>query len=46
MKMIDLGGSGVMASALAVGCMRVKTLSVEELSTLVHTALEQGINFF
>lgn len=45
MKMIDLGGSGVMASALAVGCMRVKNMTVEELSALIHTALEQGINF-
>lgn len=45
MKMIDLGGSGVKASALAVGCMRVKDMSVSQLSAHIHCALEQGINF-
>lgn len=46
MKMIDLGGSGVMASPYAVGCMRINHLDARELSDLIHTALDCGINFF
>lgn len=46
MKMIDLGGSGVLASSCAVGCMRINRLDSGELSSLIHTALDCGINFF
>lgn len=46
MKMIDLGGTGVQASAIAVGCMRISSLSEQELNTYVHGALECGVNFF
>jgi predicted oxidoreductase len=37
----DLG-----ASEIALGCMRIAELTNQEISTLVHTALEEGINFF
>ena len=46
MKTIHLGSSGVMVSAIGVGCMRLNKLSEKELSAYVHTALEKGINFF
>lgn len=46
MKTIDVGGSGVKASALAVGCMRISSMSEKELSAYIHTALDCGVNFF
>ncbi len=46
MKMISMGVSGVEASAVAIGCMRIPSLSREQLSTYIHTALEAGVNFF
>ena len=46
MKQIDLGGQGLMASAVALGCMRIDTISPEALDKHIHTAVELGINFF
>ncbi len=46
MKYVDLGGAGVRASAVAVGCMRISALSQGELSRFIHTALDCGVNFF
>lgn len=46
MKTIDIGGSGVLASAVGLGCMRISSLSEKELSGYIHTALECGVNFF
>ena len=46
MKTIDLGKSGLAASAVALGCMRIAELPEDKLETLVFTALEAGINFF
>lgn len=46
MKTIDVGGSGVQASALAVGCMRISSMSEKDLSAYIHTALDCGVNFF
>ena len=46
MKTINLGGSGVMASAVAVGCMRINNMEVKELSAFIHSALDCGVNFF
>lgn len=40
-KLADLN-----ASAIAVGCMRIANMELEALSRLVHTALENGVNFF
>ncbi len=37
----DLG-----ASEISLGCMRIADLSKQEISTLIHTALDEGINFF
>ena len=46
MKQIDLGRSGLLGSAVALGCMRINKLSHKELDAYVRTALELGVNFF
>lgn len=46
MKNLDLGGAGVRASAIALGCMRIGALSDTELDRHVQGALELGVNFF
>ena len=46
MKYINLGGSGINASAIALGCMRMSEMNTTELSTLVNKCLELGIDFF
>ena len=46
MKQIDLGRSGLLGSAVALGCMRINKLSHKELDAYVRTALDLGINFF
>lgn len=46
MKKIDIGGLGVKASAVGVGCMRINALSQQELSAYIHTALDCGVDFF
>ena len=46
MKMIDIGKSGLTASTVGIGCMRISELSVRELETLIRTALDTGINLF
>lgn len=46
MKSINLGGSGLMGSAIGLGCMRISSMGREELSRHIHTALDYGITFF
>ena len=46
MKYIQLGTSGLNVSQIALGCMRLTGLSVEDAGKLIGTAMEQGINFF
>lgn len=46
MKTIDIGKSGLNASALGIGCMRISELSVKETEELIDTALGLGINLF
>lgn len=46
MKTIDIGKSGLIASAIGVGCMRISELSVKETEALIDTALSVGINLF
>jgi len=46
MKYIDLGGSGVNASAIALGCMRIYDLNAKEVSALVNKCIELKVNFF
>jgi predicted oxidoreductase len=46
MKKINLGNSGLFASAIALGMMRISKLSLEEVEALVLKAVALGINFF
>ncbi|GGH78470.1 putative oxidoreductase [Pullulanibacillus pueri] len=46
MKNIKIGQGAINASEISLGCMRISDMSKKEASTLIHTALEEGINFF
>lgn len=46
MKQIDLGKSGLLASEIALGCMRMASLSEHEATMIIETAIQSGINFF
>ena len=46
MKTIRIPNSDLNVSEIALGCMRLSQLTNPQISTLVHTALDQGINFF
>lgn len=46
MRYVDIKGTNIKASRLALGCMRIAGKSVDEVEELVKTALELGINFF
>lgn len=43
---MNLGKSDMDASRIALGCMRMDSLSVAEAEKLINTALEQGITLF
>lgn len=46
MKRFYLGGSGLEASEVALGCMRICRVPETDADKLIMTALEQGINYF
>ena len=46
MKRFRIGQSGLEASRISLGCMRIHSLSVDAAAKLVDTALEEGIDFF
>ena len=46
MKKIKIANCALEASEIALGCMRISEMSDQEISTLIHTALDEGINFF
>ena len=46
MNQIDIGKSGLLASEISLGCMRIGSMSPAEADTLINTALEVGIDFF
>jgi predicted oxidoreductase len=46
MKSIGISITGITASNLIMGCMRLKSLTVAETKVLLHTALDAGINYF
>ena len=46
MNTIKIARSNLDASEIALGCMRIARLSNQDIATLVHTALDEGINFF
>jgi predicted oxidoreductase len=46
MKAIDIGKSGLLASEISLGCMRIAELNQPAVDTLVNTALEVGIDYY
>ena len=46
MKKVNWGASGQKVPAIAVGCMRMKEVTLEQAARLVDTAMEKGVNFF
>ncbi|HET9905839.1 MAG TPA: aldo/keto reductase [Anaerolineales bacterium] len=46
MKYIKVPNTGMNASEIVLGCMRISSMTNQEISTLVNTAMDEGINFF
>jgi predicted oxidoreductase len=46
MENIKISTTGLKASNIVLGCMRLKNLSVSKAEILLRTALDEGINFF
>jgi predicted oxidoreductase len=46
MKYIKIANSNINASEIALGCMRISNMTHPEILQLIHTALDEGINFF
>ncbi|OAB32479.1 aldo/keto reductase [Paenibacillus macquariensis subsp. defensor] len=46
MNNINVGKSGLSASEITLGCMRIAELSTPDAAKLINTAIEEGINFF
>ncbi|AEF84161.1 oxidoreductase YdhF [Treponema primitia ZAS-2] len=46
MKTINLGNSGFITPAIAVGCMRINKIEKKEAESFIKTALDLGANFF
>ena len=46
MKYIKVPNTDMNASEISLGCMRISDMTNQEVSTLIHTALDEGINFF
>ena len=45
MKYIKVPNTDMNASEISLGCMRISDMTNQEVSTLIHTALDEGINF-
>jgi len=46
MNTIKIARCDLDASEIALGCMRIASLSNQDIATLIHTALDEGITFF
>lgn len=46
MKRINLGGSGFLVPAAAVGCMRIADMETKQIQNFIEKALELSANFF
>src|SRR4030095_6989900 len=46
MKYIRVPNTDMNASEISLGCMRISSMTNPEISILIHTALDEGINFF
>lgn len=46
MKRIKIANSDLTVSEISLGCMRIAEMAHHEIATLIHTALDEGIDFF
>ncbi|MBI1257408.1 MAG: aldo/keto reductase family oxidoreductase [Chloroflexi bacterium] len=46
MKNVPLANCDLQASEISLGCMRISGMSNADISNLIHTTLDAGINFF
>ncbi|MDF2536356.1 MAG: putative oxidoreductase [Bacillales bacterium] len=46
MKKLKIGKSSLLGSEIILGCMRIANMQVNEVDKLVHTAMDNGINFY
>lgn len=46
MKNISMANGKIQGSEIALGCMRIAQMNIEEVESLVKTSMECGINFF
>ncbi|MFC1960601.1 aldo/keto reductase family oxidoreductase [Chloroflexota bacterium] len=46
MNKVKIAKCDLDASEISLGCMRIADMTNHEISTLIHTALDEGINFF
>jgi len=46
MNTIKIARCDLDASEIALGCMRISSMSTQDIATLIHTALDEGITFF
>jgi len=46
MKKIKIANCDLDASEISLGCMRIAEMTKQDIATLIHTALDEGINFF
>jgi len=46
MKQIKIPNSDLEVSEISLGCMRISEISNQDIAHLIHTALDEGINFF
>jgi len=46
MKYIKVPNTDMNASEISLGCMRISSMTNQEISTLIHAAMDEGINFF
>jgi predicted oxidoreductase len=46
MKYIKVPNSDLNGSEISLGCMRISDMQNQAIATLIHTAMDEGINFF
>jgi predicted oxidoreductase len=46
MRTLNIPNSDLTVSEISLGCMRISGMANQEISTLIHTSLDEGIDFF
>jgi predicted oxidoreductase len=46
MKSIHIAGTNLDVSEISLGCMRIASMDIPEISHLLHTSLDEGVTFF